>query len=78
MELIRRFIEFFSNLPLHLELKKEKAMSEKDKEKKRKESIQQNPDQVDDQNKKPVTPEPPQRKDPMAEPESESGKKNKD
>ena len=52
-------------------------MSEKDKVNKRKESIQQNPDQVDDQSKQPVTPEPPQRKDPMAEPEPKSGRKEK-
>ncbi len=37
----------------------------------RRENIQQRPDHVDDNNKKPVTPEPPQRKDPGAKPDAE-------
>lgn len=41
----------------------------------KKESIQQHPDHVDDQKKQPVTPEPPQRKNPDAEPTSDSKKK---
>lgn len=44
---------------------------EKEEEKKIKEKIQQNPDEVDDTKEKPVTPEPPQRKHPQAEPESD-------
>lgn len=46
-------------------------------EKVKKENIQQNPDHVDDQKQKPVTPEPPQRKNPQAAPESEGPEKNK-
>ena len=51
-------------------------MAEKDnkKENTKKESIQQQPDHVDDQKKQPVTPEPPQKKDPGAKAVSDSDK----
>lgn len=43
----------------------------------RRENIQQRPDHIDDKNKKPATPEPPQRKDPGAKPDAESKSKSK-
>lgn len=52
-------------------------MAENTNDQKRKENIQQNPDHVDDQKKQPVTPEPPQKKDPNAKPVSDSGKGKK-
>lgn len=52
-------------------------MAENKNDNKRKESIQQHPDHVEDQKKQPVTPEPPQKKDPNAEAVSDSGKGKK-
>ena len=46
--------------------------NKENKEKGRTENIQQRPDHIDDKNKKPATPEPPQRKDPRAKPDAKS------
>lgn len=52
-------------------------MAEDRKNNKREESIQQHPDSVADKKKKPVTPEPPQKKDPGAKAISDSDKGKK-
>ena len=51
------------------------AENKKNQENRKKESIQQHPDQVKDKRKQPVTPEPPQKKDPGAKATSDSKKK---